>query len=223
MKAKRYIKCFLAVSVFSSLLACSDYRGPEEIMVPVDINDPVGPEDPQEDPEITVMDSTATLVTKSAVFDYTATYKATSVPIGTVIDKVEIGAEIIRPKQNSSYIMTDWLYVGKEQYSDNDLTLFLSVAENTTMEERHAVVLLLNGADSLVFNVTQKGRTEPFIVFEERKDIALDAAQKQMFQANTAFAVDFFKEVYAREGKQEVMVSPFCVESAMCTPLGDWD
>ena len=216
MKAKRYINCFLAVSVFSALLACSDYRGPEEITIPVDINDPVDPENPQEEPEITLMDSTATLVTKAAEFDYTATYKATSVPLGTVIDKVKIGAEIIRPKQNSSYIMTDWLYVGKEQYSDKDLTLFLSVAENTTMEDRHAVVLLLNGADSLVFNVTQKGRTEPFIVFEERKDIALDAAQKQLLQSNCAFSINFFKEVYAREGENEVMVSPFCVESAMC-------
>ena len=214
MKAKRFFNCLLIVSVFSALLACSDYRGPEEITIPVDITNP---ENPNENPDITVVDSTSTMVTKAAEFDYTATYKAVSVPKGTVIDKVEIGSEVFRPKQNSSYVKTDWLYVGEEDYGDKENnTLYLSVAENIEMVDRHAVALLLNGSDSLVFNVTQKGRTEPFVVFEERKDIALEAAQKQLFQANVPFAIDFFKEVYAREGKQEVMVSPFCVGTAMC-------
>ena len=213
MKAKRFFNCLLIVSVFSALLACSDYRGPEEITIPVDITNP---ENPNENPDITVVDSTSTMVTKAAEFDYTATYKAVSVPKGTVIDKVEIGSEVFRPKQNSSYVKTDWLYVGEEDYGDKENnTLYLSVAENIEMVDRHAVALLLNGSDSLVFNVTQKGWTEPFVVFEERKDIALEAAQKQLFQANVPFAIDFFKEVYAREGKQEVMVSPFCVGTAM--------
>lgn len=210
MKARRFINCLLAVSIFSALMACEGIPGSD---------DPQGGDDSQDpkEPEITVVDSTSTLVTKAAEFDYTATYKAVSVPKGTVIDKVEIGSEVFRPKQNSSYVKTDWLYVGEEDYGDKENnTLYLSVAENIEMVDRHAVALLLNGSDSLVFNVTQKGRTEPFVVFEERKDIALEAAQKQLFQANVPFAIDFFKEVYAREGKQEVMVSPFCVGTAMC-------
>lgn len=212
MKTKSFFNCLLVVSVFSALMACSDYRNPEEITVPVDTTTP---EDPQGEPEITVVDSTSTLVTKAAEFDYNATLKATSVPKGTVIDKIEIGTEVFRPKQNRSYVKTDWLYVGEEQYSEDDLTLFLSVAENITMEDRNAVVSLKGDSYDLVFNVTQKGRTEPFLVFEERKDIALESSQKQLFKANLTFAIDFFKNVYAREGKQEVMVSPFCVGTAM--------
>ena len=157
------------------------------------------------------------MVIKAAEFDYTAKYKAINVSKGFIIDKVEIGSEIFRPKQNDSHVKTAWLYVGEEDYGDNENnTLYLSVAENIEMEDRHAVVLLVNASDSLVFNVTQKGRTEPFLVFDERKDIELEASQAQLFQANVPFAVSFFKEVYAREDKQEVMVSPFCVESAMC-------
>ena len=210
MKTKRFFNCLMAVSVISAMMACSGITAPEG---------PQGGDEPEvpEEPGITVVDSTSTLITKSAEFDYTATYQAISIPKGTVIDKVDVGEKVYRPENHLNFTFADWLYVGNDFYADNDdITLFLSVAENTTMEDRHAVVLLLNGADSLVFNVTQKGRTEPFLVFEERKDIALDAAQKQMFQANTAFAVDFFKEVYAMEDGQEVMVSPFCVESAMC-------
>ena len=213
MKTKSFFNCLLAVSVFSALMACSDYRNPEEITVPVDTTTP---EDPQGEPEITVMDSTSTLVTKAAEFDYNATLKETSVPKGTVIDKIEIGTEVFRPKQNRSYVKTDWLYVGEDDWPDMaDGTLYLSVAENTTMEDRHAVVSLKGDLYDLVFNITQKGRTEPFLVFEERKDIALEASQKQLFQANVPFAIDFFKEVYAREGENEVMVSPFCVGTAM--------
>ena len=211
MKAKSIFTCLLTVLFFSALMACTD--------VPQGGDDPIGPIDPidPEEPEITVVDSTSTLVTKAAEFDYTARYKAINVSKGFIIDKVEIGSEIFRPKQNNSYVKTAWLYVGEEDYGDNENnTLYLSVAENIEMEDRHAVVLLVNASDSLVFNVTQKGRTEPFLVFDERKDIELEASQAQLFQANVPFAVNFFKEVYAREDKQEVMVSPFCVESAMC-------
>lgn len=208
MKAKSIFTCLLTVLFFSALMACTD--------VPQGGDDPIDPIDPEE-PEITVVDSTSTLVTKAAEFDYTAKYKAINVSKGFIIDKVEIGSEIFRPKQNSSYVKTAWLYVGEEDYGDNENnTLYLSVAENIEMEDRHAVVLLVGASDSLVFNVTQKGRTEPFLVFDERKDIELEASQAQLFQANVPFAVSFFKEVYAREDKQEVMVSPFCVESAMC-------
>ena len=213
MKTKSFFNCLLAVSVISALMACSGIPTPEG---PQGGDEPEVPEVPEE-PGITVVDSTSTLVTKSAEFDYTATYQALSIPKGTMIDKVDVGDKVYRPNMDPYQAYAEWLYVGENAYTgQEDMTLYLSVAENTTMEDRHAVVLLLNGADSLVFNVTQKGRTEPFLVFEERKDIALDAAQKQMFQANTAFAVDFFKEVYAMEDGQEVMVSPFCVESAMC-------
>ena len=211
MKTKSFFNCLLAVSVISAMMACSGIPTPEG---PQGGDEPEVPEVPEE-PGITVVDSTATLVTKAAEFDYTATYKAVSVPKGTVIDKIEIGTDVFSPKQNSSYVMTDWLYVGEEQYSEDDLTLFLSVAENITMEDRNAVVSLKGDSYDLVFNVTQKGRTEPFLVFEERKDIALDAAQKQLLQSNCAFSINFFKEVYAREDKQEVMVSPFCVGTVM--------
>ena len=208
MKAKSIFTCLLTVLFFSALMACTD--------VPQGGDEPEVPEVPEE-PEITVVDSTSTLVIKAAEFDYTAKYKAINVSKGFIIDKVEIGSEIFRPKQNNSYVKTAWLYVGEEDYGDNENnTLYLSVAENIEMEDRHAVVLLVNASDSLVFNVTQKGRTEPFLVFDERKDIELEASQAQLFQANVPFAVSFFKEVYAREDKQEVMVSPFCVESAMC-------
>ena len=210
MKAKSIFTCLLTVLFFSALMACEGVPGSDD---PLGGDDPIGPEEP----EITVVDSTSTLVTKAAEFDYTARYKAINVSKGFIIDKVEIGSEIFRPKQNNSHVMTAWLYVGEEDYGDNENnTLYLSVAENIEMEDRHAVVLLVNASDSLVFNVTQKGRTEPFLVFDERKDIELEASQAQLFQANVPFAVSFFKEVYAREDKQEVMVSPFCVESAMC-------
>ena len=213
MKSKSLFSCLLTVLSFSALMACTD-NGSQ--FVPGGGDDPIGPIDPEE-PEITVVDSTSTLVTKAAEFDYTAKYKAINVSKGFIIDKVEIGSEIFRPKQNYSHVMTAWLYVGEEDYGDKENnTLYLSVAENIEMEDRHAVVLLVNASDSLVFNVTQKGRTEPFLVFDERKDIELEASQAQLFQANVPFAVSFFKEVYAREDKQEVMVSPFCVESAMC-------
>ncbi len=212
MKTKSFFNCLLVVSVFSALMACSGIPTPEG---PLGGDDPEVPEVPEE-PGITVVDSTSTLVTKAAEFDYNATLKETSVPKGTVIDKIEIGTEVFRPKQNHSYVKTDWLYVGEGDWPDMaDGTLYLSVAENTTMEDRHAVVFVKSNSYNLVFNVTQKGRTEPFLVFEERRDIALEAAQKQLFQANVPFAIDFFKEVYAREGKQEVMVSPFCVGTAM--------
>ena len=211
MKSKRFFNCILAVSVFSMFIACSGINDP------ADITDSGDPQDPKE-PEITVVDSTSAMVTKAAEFDYTATYKAVNVPKGSVIDKIEIGAEVFRPKQNSSYVKTDWLYAGKDDFSDQKdmITLYLSVAENTAMEDRNAVVSLKGDLYDLVFNVTQKGRTEPFLVFEERKDIELEAAQKQLLQSNCAFSIGFFKEVYAREASQEVMVSPFCVESAMC-------
>ena len=210
MKAKSIFTCLLTVLSFSALMACTD-NGSQ--FVPGGGEDPIGPEEP----EITVADSTSTLVTKAAEFDYTAKYKAINVSKGFIINKVEIGSKIFRPKQNDSHVMTAWLYVGEEDYGDNENnTLYLSVAENIEMEDRHAVVLLVGASDSLVFNVTQKGRTEPFLVFDERKDIELEASQAQLFQANVPFAVSFFKEVYAREDKQEVMVSPFCVESAMC-------